>query len=193
MHRCLKITVLGLALWTLLCSAAIGEILDGGYFLRDSHRLMLKLPPGSWQEVADAPASFASMVSGRRPTAILAAADQQALILVWVKHTYRDYSRRPVSAYIEVENFLEKRTKAARALQSYRYFEYDFIADGVARARCDAAAKAAAHDVRGLGELLLFFRDQDSYFFYVELLAESQVFNTVKGGFLEALRATYAY
>ena len=55
------------------------------------------------------------------------------------------------------------------------------------------AVKPETLDVRGVGECLLFFRDDDSYFYYVELLAVAQALNSIKGGFFEALRATYAY
>jgi hypothetical protein len=193
MNRFLKITVLSVTLWTLLCSFAFGEMLEGGYLRSESDRLMLKLPPGTWQEVDEAPAPFASLVSDRSPDIILTDADQKALILVWTGYTFRDYSHRPVSAYIEVGRFLDKRRKMARAIPAYRYFEYDFVAAGVVRARSEMSAKAETVDVRGLGACFLFFRDDDTYFYYVELLAEAQVLQSVKEGFLEALRATYAY
>jgi hypothetical protein len=193
MIRFLKITVLGLALWTLLCPVAFGEMLEGGYLRSESDRLMLKLPPGTWHEVDGAPAPFASLVADRSPDLILTDATEQALILVWADYAVTDYSRRPVSAYTEVGKFLDRRRKMARAIPTYRYFEYDFVAEGVVRAKSEMSAKAETLDVRGLGTCFLFFRDDDSYFYYVELLAEAQVLQSVKGGFLEALRATYAY
>jgi hypothetical protein len=193
MDRLLKIAVLGLALWTLLCSVAFGQMLEGGYLRSESDRLMLKLPPGTWHEVEEAPAAFGAVISDRSPSLILTDSTEKIIILLWTDFTFRDYSRRPVSAYTEVGRFVEKRRKMARAIPVYRYFEYDFVGEGVIRARSEMAAKADTLDVRGVGACLLFFRDNDSYFYYVELLAETPALSTIKGGFLEALRATYAY
>ena len=193
MDRFLKITVLGLALWTLLCSVAFGQMLEGGYLRSKSDRLMLKLPPGTWHEVDEAPAPFAAIISDRSPDLILTDPAEKMLILLWADYTFKDYSRRPVSAYTEVGRFLDKRRKMARAIPTYRYFEYDFVGEGVVRAKSEMAAKAETLDVRGLGACLLFFRDDDSYFYYVELLAEAPALNSIQGGFLEAVRATYAY
>jgi len=193
MDRFLKFTVLGLALWALLCSAAFGEMLEGGYLRSASDRLMLKLPPGTWHEVGEAPAPFAAIISDRRPDLILTDSAEQMVILLWADYTFTDYSRRPVSAYTQVGRFLDKRRKMARAIRTYRYFEYDFVGEGVVRAKSEMAAKVETLDVRGLGACLLFFRDDDSYFYYVELLAEAPALKSVKGDFLEALRATYAY
>jgi hypothetical protein len=193
MDRFLKITVLGLALWTLLCSVVFGEMLEGGYLRSASDRLMLKLPPGTWHEVREAPAPFAAVISRRSPEVILTDSAGKMVILLWTDFTFRDYSRWPVSAYTEVGRFLDKRRKMARAIPSYRYFEYDFVGEGVVRAKSEMAAKAETVDVRGLGACLLFFRDDDSYFYYVELLAEAPALQSIKGDFLEALGATYAY
>jgi len=193
MGRFLKITVLGLTLWTLLCSVAFGEMLEGGYVRSKSDRLMLKLPPGTWHEMTKAPVPFAAIILDRSPDLILADSTEKMVILLWAESTIKNYAHRPVSAYTEVGSFLDKRRKMARAIRSYRYFEYDFVGQGVVRAKSELAAKTETLDVQGLGACLLFFRDDDSYFYYVEFLAEAPLPESIKGDFLEALRATYAY
>ena len=154
---------------------------------------MLKLPPGTWHEVGQAPAPFAAIISDRNPDVILTDSTEKMVILLWADCMIKDYSHRPVSAYTEVGRFLDKRRKMARAIRSYQYFEYDFVGEGVVRAKSEMAAKVESIDVRGLGACLLFFRDDDSYFYYVELLAEAPALKNIKGEFLEAIRATYAY
>ena len=193
MRRWLKTGLLVTLLWALLGSTAAAQMLGDAYFRYAPGRLMLKIPPGKWRVVEQVPTPFNSIMLGNRPAAVLASVEQPALILIWAEKTYRDYSQQRVQAFSELEKVLQKRKKAADHDAHYRYFEYRLQEDGVSKARTNLEARAADLEVRGAGEGLFFFRNDDSYFYYVELLAASQAFEIVKAGFAEAIRATYAY
>jgi hypothetical protein len=192
MRRGVNIVVLVLVLWALSGAAALAGALLDGYFRYPPGRLMFKLPPGNWQVVEQAPASFSRLVAGTMPTAILSAPEQGALILIWVKHTYTDYSHEPVQAFAQLKSLLQERQKAADDNSHFKYFEYQ-LQDGPIKAKSVLEAKTASFPVRGVGEALFFFREGDSYFYYAELLARAQEFEAASKGFLEAMGETYAY
>ena len=185
-------TLLIVGLWVVFATVASAASMKDGYFRYRRGRLMFKVPPGQWEKVEKAPEAFKHLMTGREPNVILAARIRPAMILIWVKHTYRDLSQSRVTAFGELEKILILRKKAADAHWRYRYFAYE-LQDDTIKASTAYSAKADDFDVRGHGEGMFYFRNGDSYFYYFELLADSDVFEAIKDEFVGAMEMTHIY
>ena len=181
-----------LGLWILFAAVASAASINDGYFRYRRGRLMFKVPPGQWAKVEEAPKAFKHLIIGKRPNVMLTAGVRPALIQIWVDKTFRDYSQRRISAFEKLERMIMKRKKSADAHFRYKYFAYE-LQDDTVKATTALFAKADGFDVRGHGEGMFYFRDGKSYFYYIEILADSDVFDAIKDEFLEAMQMTYIY
>ena len=181
-----------LGLWILFATVASAASIKDGYFRYPRGRLMFKVPPGQWAKVKEVPEAFKHLIIGRRPNAMLAAGVRPAIIQIWVDRTFRDFSQQRISAFERLEKMIIKRKRRADAHLRYKYFAYE-LQDDTVKATTALFARANGLDVRGYGEGMFYFRDGKSYFYYIEILADSDVFDAIKDEFLEAMQMTYIY
>ena len=189
MVRRLVTVVLILILGSLGTTAAFGASLEDGYLRYSKGRLKFKLPTGDWEVVREVPAPYDAFTVGKKPDVVLAARVRPAVIKIWVERSSRDYSDNLIKAYGKLKDILNNRRKAARASKNYQYFEYELLG-GVPAAESTMAAQAEDLEVQGQGEARIYFHKGRTYFQYIELLADSDVFDAVKEEFAEALKET---
>jgi hypothetical protein len=177
---------------TIGCAPSIKD----GYLNYSPGRLMFKIPPGSWERVKmeegvmKIPEPFDRFTVGKQPKIALAAAVRPAVILIWVDHTSRDYSKRLVDGFNRLETFLQNRQKAAQSSKTFKYFEYMLLNDLIA-AKTDLAAQSGDFEMRGHGQSRIYFHKGETYYYYFELQADAEVFDAVKEEFTEALKETH--
>ncbi len=162
---------------------------EDGYFRYPKGRLLFKLPAGTWEVVKKMPEPYNAFKVGSKPDVILAAMVRPAVILIWTERSSSDYSGKLLKAYEKLENILKKRQRAA---VEYKYFDYDLLG-GTPAARTSMAAQAGDLQIKGYGEARLYFHEGNTYFHYIELLADSDVFELVSQEFIEALAETSGY
>lgn len=189
MGRRLVTVVLILIFGSLGATAAFGASLEDGYLRYSKGRLKFKLPAGDWEVVKKVPAPYDAFTVGKKPDVVLAARVRPAMIKIWVERSSRDYSDNLIKAYGKLKDILNNRRKAARASKNYQYFEYELLG-GVPAAESTMAAQAEDLEVQGQGEARIYFHKGRTYFQYIELLADSDVFDAVKEEFAEALKET---
>lgn len=170
-------------------TAAFGASLEEGYLRYSKGRLKFKLPAGDWEIVKEVPAPYDVFTVGKKPDVVLAARVRPAVIKIWVERSSRDYSDNLIKAYGKLKDILKSRRKAARASKNYQYFEYELLG-GVPAAESTMAAQAEDLQLQGQGEARIYFHKGRTYFQYIELLADSDVFDAVKEEFVEALKET---
>lgn len=170
-------------------TAAFGASLEEGYLRYYKGRLKFKLPAGDWEIVKEVPAPYDVFTVGKKPDVVLAARVRPAVIKIWVERSSRDYSDNLIKAYGKLKDILKSRRKAARASKNYQYFEYELLG-GVPAAESTMAAQAEDLQLQGQGEARIYFHKGRTYFQYIELLADSDVFDAVKEEFAEALKET---
>ena len=170
-------------------TAAFGASLEEGYLRYSKGRLKFKLPAGDWEIVKEVPAPYDVFTVGKKPDVVLAARVRPAVIKIWVERSSRDYSDNLIKAYGKLKDILKSRRKAARASKNYQYFEYELLG-GVPAAESTMAAQAEDLQLQGQGEARIYFHKGRTYFQYIELLADSDVFDAVKEEFAEALKET---
>jgi len=170
-------------------TAAFGASLEEGYLRYSKGRLKFKLPAGDWEIVKEVPAPYDVFTVGKKPDVVLAARVRPAVIKIWVERSSRDYSDNLIKAYGKLKDILKSRRKAARASKNYQYFEYELLG-GMPAAESTMAAQAEDLQVQGQGEARIYFHKGRTYFQYIELLADSDVFDAVKEEFAEALKET---
>ena len=186
-------TTLFLFVFLAICSSrASAASLEDGYLKYPKGGLIFKLPAGNWEIVKKVPAPYDSFSVGTKPDVVLAAGIRPAVIKIWVVRSSRDYSDKLLKAYGKLKDILNSRRKAARAAKQYKYFEYELF-DGVPAARSTMAAQVEDLQVQGQGEARIYFHEGKTYFQYIELLADSDVFDGVKEEFSEALKETFSY
>ena len=189
MGRRLATVLLILIFGSLGATAAFGASLEEGYLHYSKGRLKFKLPAGDWEIVKEVPAPYDVFTVGKKPDVVLAARVRPAVIKIWVERSSRDYSDNLIKAYGKLKDILKSRRKAARASKNYQYFEYELLG-GVPAAESTMAAQAEDLQVQGQGEARIYFHKGRTYFQYIELLADSDVFDAVKEEFAEALKET---
>ena len=189
MGRRLVTVVLILIFGSLGATAAFGASLEDGYLRYSKGRLKFKLPAGDWEVVKKVPAPYDAFTVGKKPDVVLAARVRPAVVKIWVERSSRDYSDNLIKAYGKLKDILNNRRKAARASKNYQYFEYELLG-GVPAAESTMAAQAEDLEVQGQGEARIYFHKGRTYFQYIELLADSDVFDAVKEEFAEALKET---
>jgi hypothetical protein len=192
MGRRLVTVVLILILGSLGTTAAFGASLEDGYLRYSKGRLKFKLPTGDWEIVREVPAPYDAFTVGKKPDVMLAARVRPAVIKIWVERSSRDYSDNLIKAYGKLKDILNNRRKAARTSKNYQYFEYELLG-GVPAAESTMAAQAEDLEVQGQGEARIYFHKGRTYFQYIELLADLDVFDAVKEEFAEALKETGAH
>ena len=170
-------------------TAAFGASLEEGYLRYSKGRLKFKLPAGDWEIVKEVPAPYGAFTVGKKPDVVLAARVRPAVIKIWVERSSRDYSDNLIKAYDKLKDILRNRRRAARASKKYQYFEYELLG-GMPAAESTMAAQAEDLQVQGEGEARIYFHEGRTYFQYIELLADSDVFDAVKEEFAEALKET---
>ena len=170
-------------------TAAFGASLEEGYLRYSKGRLKFKLPAGDWEIVKEVPAPYDVFTVGKKPDVVLAARVRPAVIKIWVERSSRDYSDNLIKAYGKLKDILKSRRKAARASKNYQYFEYELLG-GVPAAESTMAAQAEDLQLQGQGEARIYFHKGRTYFQYIELLADSDVFDAVKEEFAGALKET---
>ena len=180
------------ALLAMFSSPASAVSLEDGYLKYPKGGLMFKLPAGNWEIVKKVPEPFDVFSVGTNPEVVLAAGIRPAVIKIWVERSGRDYSDNLLRAYKKLKNILKNRRKAARAAKQYKYFEYELF-DGVPAAKSTMAAQVEDFQVRGQGEARIYFHEGKTYFQYIELLTDSDVFDEVKEEFSESLKETFGY
>ena len=191
--RTRAITTLFLFVFLAMFSSRASAVsLEDGYLKYPKGGLMFKLPAGSWEIVKKVPAPYDEFSVGTRPDVVLAAGIRPAMIKIWVVRSSRDYSNNLIKAYGKLKDILKNRRKAARAAKQYTYFEYELLG-GVPAASSKLAAQVEDLQVQGQGEARIYFHKGKTYFQYVELLADSDVFDGVKEEFSEALKETFGY
>ena len=189
MGRRLVTVLLILIFGSLGATAAFGASLEEGYLRYSKGSLKFKLPAGDWEVVKEVPAPYDAFTVGKKPDVVLAARVRPAVIKIWVERSSRDYSDKLIKAYGKLKDILKSRRKAARASKNYQYFEYELLG-GVPAAESTMAAQAEDLQVQGQGEARIYFHKGRTYFQYIELLADSDVFDAVKEEFAEALKET---
>ena len=189
MGRRLVTVLLILIFGSLGATAAFGASLEEGSLHYSKGRLKFKLPAGDWEIVKEVPAPYDDFTVGKKPDVVLAARVRPAVIKIWVERSFRDYSDNLIKAYGKLKDILKSRRKAARASKNYQYFEYELLG-GVPAAESKMAAQAEDLQVQGQGEARIYFHKGRTYFQYIELLADSDVFDAVKEEFAEALKET---
>ena len=189
MGRRLVTVLLILIFGSLGATAAFGASLEEGYLRYSKGRLKFKLPAGDWGIVKEVPAPYDVFTVGKKPDVVLAARVRPAVIKIWVERSSRDYSDNLIKAYGKLKDILKSRRKAARASKNYQYFEYELLG-GVPAAESTMAAQAEDLQLQGQGEARIYFHKGRTYFQYIELLADSDVFDAVKEEFAEALKET---
>ena len=192
MGRRLVTVLLILIFGSLGATAAFGASLEEGYLRYSKGRLKFKLPAGDWEIVKEVPAPYNAFTVGKKPDVVLAARVRPAVIKIWVERSSRDYSDNLIKAYGRLKNILKNRRKAARASKNYQYFEYELLG-GMPAAESTLAAQAEDLQVQGQGEARIYFHKGRTYFQYIELLADSEVFDAVKEEFAEALKETRSH
>ena len=171
--------------------------LNQGYYKYRSGRLLFKLPSGEWEQVKrdqfqKVPAPYKDFIVGVRPKVVLEPRIRPAVILIWSEKSYRDLSKQPLDAYKWLEEFLRRREKAVRQSNEHRYFDYELL-DGAIAATTSLEGEPGDVQVRGSGKAMLHYHGGDSYLYYFELLADSDVFDAVNEEFIEALKGTHGY
>jgi hypothetical protein len=162
---------------------------EDGYFRYPKGRLLFKLPAGNWEVVKKIPPPYDAFKVGPKPDVILAAMVRPAVILIWTERSSTDYSGRLLKAYERLEKILKKRQRGAR---EYQYFDYD-LSGGTPAATSAMAAQAGDLQIKGYGEARIYTHEGNTYFQYIELLADSDVFEAVREEFVEALGETRGY
>ena len=189
MGRRLVTVLLILILGGLGTTLAFGASLEEGYLQYSKGRLKFKIPAGNWDIVKKVPAPYDAFTVGKKPDVVLAARVRPAVIKIWVERSSRDYSDNLIKAYERLRGNLKNRRRAAQASKNYKYFEYELFG-GVPAAESSMAAQAGDLEVQGQGEARIYFHKGRTYFQYIELLADSDVFDAVKEEFAEALKET---
>lgn len=180
------------AFLAMFSSRASAVSLEDGYLKYPKGGLMFKLPAGNWEIVKKVPAPYDAFSVGTKPEVVLAAGIRPAVIKIWVVRSSRDYSKNFIKAYGKLKNILKSRRKAARSAKQYKYFEYELF-DGVPAAKSKLAAQVEDLQVQGQGEARIYLHEGKTYFQYIELLADSDVFDGVSEEFSEALKETFGY
>jgi hypothetical protein len=185
-------TLLLFVFLAMFSSRASAVSLEDGYLKYPKGGLMFKLPAGNWEIVKKVPTPYDAFSVGTKPDVVLAATIRPAVIKIWVERSSRDYSDNLIRAYGKLKGILKNRRKAARAAKQYKYFEYELF-DGVPAAKSTMAAQVEDFQVQGQGEARIYFHKGKTYFQYIELLADSDVFDGVKEELSEALKETFGY
>ena len=189
MDRRLVTVLLILTFGSIGATTASGVSREEGYLHYTKGRLQFKLPAGDWEIVKEVPAPYDAFTVGKKPDVVLAARIRPAVIKIWVARSSRDYSDNLIKAYGKLKDILSSRRKAALASKNYQYFEYELLG-GLPAAESSLAAQVEDLQVQGQGEARIYFHKGRTYFQYIKLLADSDVFDAVKEEFAEALKET---